>query len=322
MRSERLCCCLKFFVPHGTGIDTDFEYIHPGIPNTYVHAPARDHLPDPPLPPLLGRDSAPASGEDADLKPSTSAMDDTKGPPASETSHGKGKGKKKTRSTFRAPELEELARYAVDMNPWGRKHGEKGKTWACILEKLQARGYFKSARVDTLRNKMEDMLEYQADPESSTGSSIDQELDSSTKITIAALLDKASELKRRAKLQTEDQKAKANKKAEDDRIGGEAICQASMETLHKCRRTDDDKTDTDSDVENRDPRPLKKRRGVGSSQESSKEDIGDKLLVYMEKSDKRREERDREMLEMIKETAKAYERVLTSLPEIFKRIQS
>jgi hypothetical protein len=98
-----------------------------------------------------------------------------------------------------------------------------------------------------------------------------QEMSTATGISIAALLDWASENKRVAKTQTEEQKAKGHivscdfslfviyylhlittQKDENDRLGGKSICNQSMCTMGRHGRST---SDSDSNNENAEPGP-------------------------------------------------------------------
>ncbi|KZP21023.1 hypothetical protein FIBSPDRAFT_891416 [Athelia psychrophila] len=213
------------------------------------------------------------------------------------------------RAHYSAMELEELVRITIEENPFGAKHGEKGATWKRVAQRLKALGYFRTSSAETIKHKLMSLIAYQEDPESHAGSKVACEMAGTCGIKIAALLDCISEMQNTAATQTEEQKECTQVKAEQDHIGGEAIHNASMRTL---RRKRDDLTDSDSDVENKPPvgRQSKKAcRSLSTTAQagSSMGDLSDLKDILVEDG-KKRDERQQEMVETLKESTRVYER--------------
>lgn len=76
---------------------------------------------------------------------------------------GKGGSGRKPRTYFTGKQLVELARLAVELDPWHAKHKEKGKTWDEIRQRLLAEGLLDSnVSTGTLRNKVHEMIKWHA----------------------------------------------------------------------------------------------------------------------------------------------------------------
>ncbi|OJT07725.1 hypothetical protein TRAPUB_10951, partial [Trametes pubescens] len=225
---------------------------------------------------------------------------------------------RKPRMTYSSAEHEALVRVAVDVNPWGAPYRQKGKAWQTVLETLQKQQKFLGASVGTIRNKMDAMIAWQADNNCAQGRIVNN-LSDSTKHALAALLDRASELKAMAEHATEEEKAKAQKKAEDDRIGGEAIRSASLATFRKRKRGED--TDTESDTENRPPAQLPKQGRLAKSASSTtssfeQRDTTQKLVKVIAAGQQRQEEFQKQVLTQMQVTNDRCLRVLENLATV------
>ena len=91
--------------------------------------------------------------DDVDLPTDDESDSDTSG----STEHNT----KKKRSLYTAKELFTLANAAVQVNPWGALHGGKGKCWEEVAVRVKKEGAFLSASTETIKNKMNDLIEYQ-----------------------------------------------------------------------------------------------------------------------------------------------------------------
>ncbi|KAH9950847.1 hypothetical protein B0H21DRAFT_819000 [Amylocystis lapponica] len=241
------------------------------------------------------------------------------------------KKEKKSRSKFTSDDLIQLAETAVAVNPWGAKYKERGKAWATVLSQLQAQGRFKDSTVDTIRNKMNDMIVYHANPTSQKGAAVDRELSTTAKVKLASKLDLASHQKAKAQERTDGEKDKARAKETADRIGGEAIRQSSMETLRKRKHADYE----DTNNENQDVMPSKKkirRLRSGSADDSSGSefrqlyDLVKESEVRREKREERREDFEQQLIAQLKESTQVYAQVFTqclnSLPQLLQQAQA
>ncbi|EIW54606.1 uncharacterized protein TRAVEDRAFT_50743 [Trametes versicolor FP-101664 SS1] len=225
---------------------------------------------------------------------------------------------RKPRMTYSSADHEALVRVAIDVNPWGAAYRQKGKAWQTILETLQKQQKFLGASVGTIRNKMDAMIAWQADNNCAQGRIIN-DLSDSTKHALAALLDRASELKAMAEHATEEEKAKAQKKAEDDRIGGEAIRSASLATFRKRKRGED--TESESDAENRPPAQPPKRGRLAKSASSTtssfeQRDTTQKLVEVIAAGQQRQEEFQKQVLTQMQATNDRCLRVLENLATV------
>ncbi|KAH9922148.1 hypothetical protein B0H21DRAFT_711028 [Amylocystis lapponica] len=241
------------------------------------------------------------------------------------------KKEKKSRSKFTSDDLIQLAETAVAVNPWGAKYKERGKAWASVLSQLQAQGRFKDSTMDTIRNKMNDMIVYHANPTSQKGAAVDRELSTTAKVKLASKLDLASHQKAKAQERTDGEKDKARAKETADRIGGEAIRQSSMETLRKRKHADYE----DTNDENQDAMPSKKkirRLRSGSADDSSGSefrqlyDLVKESEVHREKREERREDFEQQLIAQLKESTQVYAQVFTqclnSLPQLLQQAQA
>ncbi|KAI0751703.1 hypothetical protein C8Q80DRAFT_1159038 [Daedaleopsis nitida] len=180
-------------------------------------------------------------------------------------------------------QLKALVKHAIDINPWAGGHGEKGPRWAEVLGRLHNDGLVNECNIQSIRNKVDQLITYQTNSESKKGKKIDRQLSESEKIELAALLNHVSELKASAKMMSDKKCADTVAKENADRIAGEAIHKASMTTMsagNKRSRVES------SEAENED-----------ASQPSSKRDcfhakdgISGKLLEYLEGFEKRQTE--------------------------------
>ncbi|KAI6028931.1 hypothetical protein EDC04DRAFT_2898885 [Pisolithus marmoratus] len=158
---------------------------------------------------------------------------------------------------------------------------------------------------------MTGMLNYQANPDSAP--EIANILSASGKITVAALLDQASELQQQGLLLSDEEKGKAQAKADEDCIAGEEICTKSMQTLGCCQRSENDDS---SDKEN--INPVKKRCCVHHST-SSNEDFK-KIICLMEEDMSRQDEQSKEMVSQMQETTKVFERTTEHYLEVLAQL--
>ena len=62
------------------------------------------------------------------------------------------------RRGFSKKELEEMVKWAVTLNPWGAPHRQKGELWKQVLTNLQADGLCKDGKWESVRNRVNDLV--------------------------------------------------------------------------------------------------------------------------------------------------------------------
>ncbi|KAJ7175618.1 hypothetical protein C8R46DRAFT_1249156 [Mycena filopes] len=164
-----------------------------------------------------------------------------------------GKGGK---SVYSSNNLIGLTCTCVDINPWIAPHGKKAAAWEETLSVAAAQKGFRHPGMNatTLQHKCEVLVGFKKDPEGkykNLAKVIGE--GTSASITIGALLERMEIQYDEAKDKTDEAKVVLKKKNDEDREGGEAICQASLRTMRRKRSPtptsddDDDATDTDND---------------------------------------------------------------------------
>ncbi|KAE9389123.1 hypothetical protein BT96DRAFT_1025170 [Gymnopus androsaceus JB14] len=142
---------------------------------------------------------------------------------------------------FNGPDLVETAQQAIEINPFLATHGQKGKVWKELTDRLVANPAFclKNIEWSSIRSKVIDLVAYKKNP---TGTS--------REITIAALLECLEKQHDNAEHKSEEQlKAALKQKQDEDDEGGAKIRKASMMTFinKKRKHPNDSENDTNHD---------------------------------------------------------------------------
>ncbi|THV00464.1 hypothetical protein K435DRAFT_794102 [Dendrothele bispora CBS 962.96] len=237
--------------------------------------------------------------------------------PTGAASHGR------SRLRIPASSLEALVEVALERKPHLAPHGSKGKVWDEIAAALWDRKLFVGNSVATIKAKLQQLVKFHEDPNSPSCMEIRKEIEgTSTAIKLAALLDRLSESQKTAKKMSDEKKQKTQVKEEEDRVGGEAIRQASVHTLGLKRksssisgseRSGDTEPNSDSD-ENEDlsnPHRLKRHRPLTTSSsfrsaEGTANKESQEILELLKESDKREKEQGEQLLRAMAESTKVY----------------
>ncbi|KAI6132429.1 hypothetical protein EDD16DRAFT_1699571 [Pisolithus croceorrhizus] len=167
-----------------------------------------------------------------------------------------------------------------------------------VVELLHRKNEGVAHSLVSIRQKMVGILSYQ---------SIANILSSSEKVTIAALVDWASELQWQGSLLSDKEKGKVQAKAEEACVAGEEICMKSMQTLGHHQRLEDD-----SDKENVDP--VKKKCCICHST-SSNEDL--KTVIHLMGEDMSHwHVQSKEIVSQMQQTTKVFEKTSECYLEI------
>ncbi|KAF7334804.1 hypothetical protein MSAN_02367000 [Mycena sanguinolenta] len=153
------------------------------------------------------------------------------------------------RAQYTGDDLIAIARVVVDVNPFIAAYGQKGAAWQQICDKLTENGFrHKSINAATVQHKAEALISYKKDP-NGKNKNLSKVIGEGTSaaITIAALLECIETQYDESKDKSDEAKAKLKAKQDADREGGEAIRQASMQTLRKRMRSPSPDTDDDDD---------------------------------------------------------------------------
>ncbi|KAJ6629024.1 hypothetical protein B0H10DRAFT_1939923 [Mycena sp. CBHHK59/15] len=138
----------------------------------------------------------------------------------------KKKEKKPCTSVYTAHELFDILQTAIDVQLYTAKHGEKGakdKEFGTAVRKRHIQGN------DTvLKTRVAELLVFHEDPEGAPDAIVKAISGSTLEISFGAPLDLLMAQKRLYEDKTDAEKDKLKKKAEDDKIGGEAIRNASL----------------------------------------------------------------------------------------------
>jgi hypothetical protein len=149
-------------------------------------------------------------------------------------------------------------------------------------------------------------------------------MSTTTGISVAALLDRASENKRVDLTQTEEQKAKGRvvshgfslfgghylllfitQKDENDHQGGASIREQSMRTVGRRTRSSSPDSNSDSNDENVEPRaPPRKRRKVSGQGSADMREMKDLMKANQE----RRGDFERQVVKALEDSTQVYER--------------
>ncbi|KAK7005501.1 hypothetical protein R3P38DRAFT_3215204 [Favolaschia claudopus] len=152
--------------------------------------------------------------------------------------------------------LIKLASAAVDLQPFFAPFGQKGLAWQGLADQLKKDKMFRNTSISgvTVQRKVENLVAFKKQKAEAQQSHRQGDLRG---ITIAALLEGLEDQYDQAKGQSDENKAKIKKKADEDRIGGEAIREASKVAFSRKSKKrarsptppasdDDDATDTES----------------------------------------------------------------------------
>ncbi|KAK6981676.1 hypothetical protein R3P38DRAFT_3233757 [Favolaschia claudopus] len=129
-----------------------------------------------------------------------------------------------TKTSFGTGEaLIKLASAAVDLTAFLAPHKKKGVAWQAITDTLKKDKLLRRTKINavTVQRKAEALVAFKKQKETSAG------------ITIAALLEGLEDQYDQAKDKSDAQKEKIKKKADEDRVGGEAIRTASRIAFSK-----------------------------------------------------------------------------------------
>ncbi|KAJ6628626.1 hypothetical protein B0H10DRAFT_2209528 [Mycena sp. CBHHK59/15] len=138
----------------------------------------------------------------------------------------------------------------VDVNPHIAPYGKKGAAWQQVVAELQSQNSrHKSLNAVTVQHKAEAFIGYKKDPNGKYKNMLNIiGDDKSASITIGALLERMETQYNKSKDKSDDAKAKLKKKNDADREGGEAIQQASMQTLRRKCACSPSTSGDDSDI--------------------------------------------------------------------------
>ncbi|GLB35541.1 hypothetical protein LshimejAT787_0211060 [Lyophyllum shimeji] len=225
-----------------------------------------------------------------------------------------GEEQRNTRGTYSGREYKVLASVAIDVNPWAAGHGQKKARWQQVASEVKAEGCFKDSSMETIKRKMKELMDYQRDPDSRSGSRIARILKGSHAISIASLLDRACHLEDCAKNKTEDERQVARKRDEEDKAGGKAIRDASVRTMGLKREPS---TEPDSDQENVEPKSHKRSR------KSTKSDSLAELREMREilaNSETQQQNFQKDIISAINETTRVYKESQDNLINVLKNL--
>ncbi|THU99810.1 hypothetical protein K435DRAFT_855301 [Dendrothele bispora CBS 962.96] len=270
-------------------------------------------------------------------------------PPSSQLTTQSATTRGRPRTRFSAADIEALVEVAVEHQPHTAPHGAKSKAWEKVAQALWNRGHFVGSSVGTIKNKLQQLIKYHENPDSSFCNDVRREIEgTATAIKLAALLDRLSESQKVAKKSSDDKKEKLRMKEEEDRVGGEAIRRASMRTLGPKRRrsntfanSDDDSgsdtpergttTEPDSDagqqIKSSNPRALKRTKvwkySSGSLSNNSHASTGSdpkEILQLLKDSDQREKEQGERLLDAIAESTRVYKETSDRFLEVIRDI--
>jgi hypothetical protein len=80
--------------------------------------------------------------------------------PQSEPTAPGSKGKRKPREDFSRQDLDQLLRAIINVNPYMVARNKVGEQWKAVARKVQAEGFCKGKDLDTLKNKVNSLLQW------------------------------------------------------------------------------------------------------------------------------------------------------------------
>ncbi|THU83459.1 hypothetical protein K435DRAFT_844042 [Dendrothele bispora CBS 962.96] len=141
-------------------------------------------------------------------------------------------GSKNTQKVYRghtAPQLHTLCACAVEINFYAAPKGQKKAYRDSLRQAANRLGVLGSVAV--LKDRLKDLLTWHLDPEACP-EQLKQVMEASNiKDSFGALLDQLAESKEKCELESDEKREAIIKKAEQDKLGGEAIRQALLTTL-------------------------------------------------------------------------------------------
>ncbi|KAJ7867697.1 hypothetical protein B0H14DRAFT_332227 [Mycena olivaceomarginata] len=158
-----------------------------------------------------------------------------------------------TRAQYSGDDLILITREVVNVNPFIAAYGQKGVSWQQIADNLEERGFRHKITAATVQHKAEALISYKKDP-NGKNKNLAKVIGEGTSasIIIGALLERMETQYDESKDKSDDAKAKLKAKQDADRVGGEAIRRASMQTMRKRARSpsisDDDDAPTDTEA--------------------------------------------------------------------------
>ncbi|KAK7032552.1 hypothetical protein VNI00_012950 [Paramarasmius palmivorus] len=209
--------------------------------------------------------------------------------------------------------LEQLVRLVNDKNPYTAGHGEKGKGWESVREKLNAMGHMQGVTAAALRKRVDDMLKAHKD-----GKSFDttRGMTKRVKINTASLLDKIGREKEVCESQTEQEREAHKQIVAENTAGGMSIRQQAMQTrpgkrnAHQVESDQDDSSDeentTPSSSQTSSSEPPKKKAKLARSG-SNLSDISSQFNQQIKSLEKKVEESKEQVAEMIKTSKQSLE---------------
>jgi hypothetical protein len=80
--------------------------------------------------------------------------------PQSEPTAPGSKGKRKPCKDFSRQDLDQLLRAVINVNPYMAACNKVGEQWKAVARKVQAEGFCKGKDLDTLKNKVNSLLQW------------------------------------------------------------------------------------------------------------------------------------------------------------------
>ncbi|KAJ7734635.1 hypothetical protein B0H16DRAFT_1767130 [Mycena metata] len=186
------------------------------------------------------------------------------------------------RVKYTGPRLIVLARAVVDEQPFLAAHKTKGATWDRVVERMRESREFSGAKLSTatVQQKAEKLVKFKKNPTAKANEKLANIIGTGTSSgpIIGALLERLEQQHDDAKDKSDEAKEKIKQKNTEDHDGGEAIREASMNTMRKRRReptpnSDDEGSATDTGVA---ATPTSRTTAVSSSVKTIDSDAEDK----------------------------------------------
>ncbi|KAJ7032634.1 hypothetical protein C8F04DRAFT_1261713 [Mycena alexandri] len=158
------------------------------------------------------------------------------------------------RVKYTGPRLIVLARAVVNKQPFLAAHKTKGATWNRVVKRMRESWEFSGAKLSmaAVQQKAEKLVKFKKNPTAKANKKLANIIGTGTSsgLIIGALLEQQHD---NAKDKSDEAKEKIKQKNNEDRDGGEAIREASMNTMRKRRReptpnSDDEGSTTDTAV--------------------------------------------------------------------------
>ncbi|KAF7795487.1 hypothetical protein EIP86_006648 [Pleurotus ostreatoroseus] len=150
------------------------------------------------------------------------------------------------RGQFSASDMYCMLVAAADVDPWGAEHGNKAKKWLDVKSILTAEGRCINNTDGTIRNRVNDMINYHEADSKEPTEDIQLALNGENGHLLAAQLERAAFVRSQSLAQTADKPQRQKKAEEHARVAGEVLRTASSNT-HSAKRKHDDGSDSDSD---------------------------------------------------------------------------